>query len=288
MKSLLALSGLIDRVSERIGHTIYWLVLVAVLISAANAVVRKAFNWSSNSLPRDPVVPVLGDLPVLRRLHADAQRARAHRRHHRPPFDARAGLDRHLRHAVLPAADGDPHHVAVVAGVRRAYERHEVSTNAGGLIIWPARLMVPVGFLLLSLQGFSELIKRIAFLQGLIPDPSEKHAREDRRGSAGGGNPEARGRAGMRTRGQPEREGGMTAFLIDNMAPLMFAALVVVLLLGYPVAFALAAIGIVLRPPRHRARPAAALAVPGAAGAASGASCRTTRCSRSRSSPSWG
>ena len=50
MKSLLALSGLMDRVSERIGHTIYWLVLVAVVVSAANAVVRKAFNWSSNSL----------------------------------------------------------------------------------------------------------------------------------------------------------------------------------------------------------------------------------------------
>jgi TRAP-type mannitol/chloroaromatic compound transport system permease small subunit len=56
-----------------------------------------------------------------------------------------------------------------------AFERHEVSTNAGGLIIWPARLMVPIGFALLALQGVSELIKRIAFLRGLIPDPSEKH-----------------------------------------------------------------------------------------------------------------
>jgi TRAP-type mannitol/chloroaromatic compound transport system permease small subunit len=56
-----------------------------------------------------------------------------------------------------------------------AYQRNEVSTNAGGLIIWPARLLVPIGFLLLVLQGVSELIKRIAFLGGLIPDPSEKH-----------------------------------------------------------------------------------------------------------------
>ena len=55
-----------------------------------------------------------------------------------------------------------------------AYTRHEVSTNAGGLIIWPARLMVPIGFFLLILQGLSELIKRIAFLKGMIPDPSEK------------------------------------------------------------------------------------------------------------------
>ncbi len=52
---------------------------------------------------------------------------------------------------------------------------NEVSTNAGGLIIWPARLLVPIGFALLVLQGVSELIKRIAFLRGLIPDPSEKH-----------------------------------------------------------------------------------------------------------------
>ena len=56
-----------------------------------------------------------------------------------------------------------------------AWTSGEISGNAGGLIRWPARLMVPVGFFLLSLQGLSELIKRIAFLRGLIPDPVEKH-----------------------------------------------------------------------------------------------------------------
>jgi TRAP-type mannitol/chloroaromatic compound transport system permease small subunit len=56
-----------------------------------------------------------------------------------------------------------------------AFRSHEVSTNAGGLIVWPARLLVPVGFFLLVAQGLSELIKRIAFLRGLIPDPAEKH-----------------------------------------------------------------------------------------------------------------
>jgi len=55
-----------------------------------------------------------------------------------------------------------------------AYQRNEISTNAGGLVIWPARLLVPIGFLLLIVQGLSELIKRIAFLRGLIPDPTEK------------------------------------------------------------------------------------------------------------------
>jgi TRAP-type mannitol/chloroaromatic compound transport system permease small subunit len=57
----------------------------------------------------------------------------------------------------------------------QSYQLHEESSNAGGLIVWPARLMVPVGFVLLVLQGISELIKRVAFLRGLIPDPSEKN-----------------------------------------------------------------------------------------------------------------
>jgi TRAP-type mannitol/chloroaromatic compound transport system permease small subunit len=56
-----------------------------------------------------------------------------------------------------------------------AWVSAEISSNAGGLIRWPARLMIPVGFFLLSLQGISELIKRIAFLRGLIPDPAERH-----------------------------------------------------------------------------------------------------------------
>ena len=80
---------------------------------------------------------------------------------------------------VLPAADGDHDHVAVLAGIRaRPIERNEVSTNAGGLIIWPARLMVPIGFFLLVLQGLSELIKRVAFLQGLIPGPGAEGRRK--------------------------------------------------------------------------------------------------------------
>ncbi|MNC95973.1 hypothetical protein D3C83_132200 [compost metagenome] len=57
-----------------------------------------------------------------------------------------------------------------------AWTSGEISGNAGGLIRWPARFMIPVGFFLLSLQGVSELIKRVAFLKGLIPDPAEKHS----------------------------------------------------------------------------------------------------------------
>ena len=83
-----------------------------------------------------------------------------------------------------------------------SYVRDEVSTNAGGLIIWPARLLVPVGFFLLAVQGISELIKRIGFLMGMVPDPLEKHVRKDARGATRRGHPAGarRGSAGRGNR----------------------------------------------------------------------------------------
>ena len=172
MSFLLSLSRLIDRITERIGHTLYWLILVTVLISAANAVVRKAFNYSSNSF-RGAVVSVLGRVPPRRRLLL-LPRARPYRCHFRKALPrGRAWIDIFgtlfflLPMAILIGWLGWPVFVD-------AYVRGEVSTNAGGLTIWPA-LLVPVGFLLLGVQGISELIKRIAFLMGLIPDPGEKH-----------------------------------------------------------------------------------------------------------------
>jgi TRAP-type mannitol/chloroaromatic compound transport system permease small subunit len=59
-----------------------------------------------------------------------------------------------------------------------SFMRHEMSSNSGGLIRWPVKLLIPVGFFLLSMQGISELIKRIAFLMGLIPDPVPRHHHE--------------------------------------------------------------------------------------------------------------
>ena len=174
MNALLAVSRLIDRLSERVGHTIYWLVLVAVVISAANAVVRKAFNFSSNSF-----LEIQWYLFSLIFLFCAGYTLK-HNEHVRIDIitsrlsaRARASIDIFgtlfflLPMSLLIMWLSWPLFVD-------AYTRHEVSTNAGGLIIWPARLMVPVGFFLLVLQGLSELIKRIAFLKGLIPDPSEK------------------------------------------------------------------------------------------------------------------
>jgi len=57
----------------------------------------------------------------------------------------------------------------------RAYRTHEMSNNAGGLVRWPVFALLPAGFLLLGLQGVSELIKRLAFLKGLVPDPTRRH-----------------------------------------------------------------------------------------------------------------
>lgn len=175
MNALLALSRLIDRMSERIGHTFYWLVLVAVLISAANAVVRKAFNYSSNSFLEiqwylfSLIFLFLAGYTLKHNEHVriDIITGRLSART-RAWIDIFGTVFFLLPMATLIMWLSWPLFV-------EAYERHEVSTNAGGLIIWPARLMVPVGFFLLILQGISELIKRIAFLRGMIPDPSEKH-----------------------------------------------------------------------------------------------------------------
>jgi len=174
VKSLLAFSGWMDRTSERIGHTVYWLVLAAVLISCVNAVIRKAFNWSSNSLLEiqwylfSAIFLFCAGYTLLRNQHVriDVISGRLSKRT-QAWIEILGTLFFLLPMAIMVMYLSWPVFV-------QAYERHEVSTNAGGLIIWPARLLVPIGFLLLSAQGVSELIKRVAFLKGLIPDPSER------------------------------------------------------------------------------------------------------------------
>jgi len=175
LSALLSLSRLIDRFNEKVGHTFLWLVLVTVLISAANAIVRKAFNYSSNAFLEiqwylfSTIFLFLAGYTLLRNEHVriDVIAGRLSKRT-QAWIDILGTLFFLLPMAILLAWLGWPVFV-------EAFERHEVSTNAGGLIIWPARLLVPIGFVLLALQGISELIKRVAFLRGVIPDPSEKH-----------------------------------------------------------------------------------------------------------------
>jgi len=174
VKSLLAFSGWMDRTSERIGHTIYWLVLAAVLISCVNAIIRKAFNWSSNSLLEiqwylfSAIFLFCAGYTLLRNQHVriDVVSGRLSKRT-QAWIDILGTVFFLLPLAIMVMYLSWPVFV-------QAYQRHEVSTNAGGLIIWPARLLVPIGFLLLAAQGISELIKRVAFLKRMIPDPSER------------------------------------------------------------------------------------------------------------------
>ena len=174
MKSLLRLSGLVDALNERVGHLSYWLILVAVLVSAGNAVVRYTLNTSSNAWLEiqwylfSAVFLFCAGYTLLHNQHVriDVISGRMSKR-------AQAWIEiLGTIFFLLPMA------LAIMwmswPVFVDAYVQNEISTNAGGLVIWPARLMVPVGFFLLVLQGLSELVKRIAFLQGLIPDPSEK------------------------------------------------------------------------------------------------------------------
>ena len=172
MKALLVFSRAVDALNEHIGKLAYWLVLVAVLISAGNAVVRYSLNMSSNAWLEiqwylfSAVFLFCAGYTLL------------HNQHVR--IDIVSGLfSRRVQTWIevlgtlfflLPMA------VTILwlswPVFLDAYRSNEVSTNAGGLSIWPARLMLPIGFLLLVLQGLSELIKRIAFLRGLAPDPA--------------------------------------------------------------------------------------------------------------------
>ena len=175
MNGLLALSRAIDGMTERVGRLVYWLVLIVVLISAANAVVRKLFNYSSNSYLEIQwylfsVIFLFGaGYTLLRNEHVRidiiAGRLSARTQNW---IDVIGIVFFLFPMSIIIMWLSWPLFVD-------SYVRHEVSTNAGGLTIWPARLMVPVGFALLIVQGLSELIKRIAFLAGAAPNPLEKH-----------------------------------------------------------------------------------------------------------------
>ena len=175
MALLLRISALIDGLNERIGKSVYWLVLVAVLISAGNAIVRKVFNMSSNAFLEAQwylfaaIFLLCSGFTLLKNEHVRidviagrlSPRAQAW-------IDVFGTLFFLLPMALLFLYLSWPVFV-------RTYTHNEISTNAGGLVLWPARLLVPVGFSLLSLQGISELVKRIAFLAGKGPDPILRH-----------------------------------------------------------------------------------------------------------------
>ena len=174
VNSLLKLSSLIDGLTERIGKTIIWLVLVVTLIGAGNAVMRYTINYSSNAFLEIQwylfsAIFLFGAGYTLKRnehVRIDLIAGRLSRR-------GQAWIDIFgIIFFLLPMA------IAVMylswPIFLLALHNNEQSSNAGGLAVWPVRLLVPIGFFLLVIQGLSELIKRIGFLQGKCPDPTAK------------------------------------------------------------------------------------------------------------------
>lgn len=174
MNSLLQISRLIDALNERVGRSIYWLILAAVLVSAINASVRKAFDMSSNAFLEMQwymfsAVFLLGSgYTLLRQEHIriDVIYGRFARRT-QVWIDIFGTVLFLLPMCLMFIYLSWPFFV-------HSFQSGEVSVNAGGLILWPVKGLMPLGFLLLTLQGCSELIKRIAFQAGLVPDPGEK------------------------------------------------------------------------------------------------------------------
>ena len=183
MHLLLKFSNAVDWLNRQIGKYAIWLILASTVISGVNALVRKIFNTSSNAF-----------LEVQWYLFAAA-------------FLLAAGYtllnNEHVKIDVIYSKFSRTKQIWIdIIGFAffltpvclavlwysmpfflKGYHSGEMSNNAGGLIRWPVYALMPLGFTLLMLQGWSELIKRFAFLQGLIEDPAvkreEKSAEEE-------------------------------------------------------------------------------------------------------------
>lgn len=174
MQPLLTLSTVIDRITATIGRAVSWLVLVAVLISAGNAIVRKAFNISSNAW-LEAQWYLYGAVFLLAAAYA------LQRNDHvridvvfgNLPYRARHWINL-FGHCFMLMPFTILMVYLCVPFVLTSFRQQEISTNAGGLILWPAKALILGGFVLLVLQGISEIIKTVAVLRGLIPDPHEE------------------------------------------------------------------------------------------------------------------
>ncbi|TPJ44954.1 TRAP transporter small permease subunit [Mesorhizobium sp. B2-5-13] len=172
MAGLLALSRTIDRMNEFIGKSVSWLILLAILVSAANAVIRKVFDTSSNAW-LELQWYLFGAAFMLAAAYTLKQNEHIR-------IDIVYGLfSRRLQHWIdlfghlfflMPFVTLMVFYF--VPYVSLSFHSGEMSTNAGGLIVWPAKAILLVGFFLLALQGISEIIKKIAIMRGIIDDPN--------------------------------------------------------------------------------------------------------------------
>jgi TRAP-type mannitol/chloroaromatic compound transport system permease small subunit len=174
MQALLLLSRAIDATNRFIGKHVIWLILASTLISATNAVVRKAFNISSNAFLEvqwylfAATFMLAAGYTLLNGEHVKIDVIYGRLKKRTQTWIDIFGFTFFL----LPVCG------AVIwfstPFFLNGYNSGEMSGNAGGLIRWPVYAVMPLCFGLLWLQGVSELIKRVAFLQGLIDDPTVK------------------------------------------------------------------------------------------------------------------
>jgi len=174
MGALLKFSNLMDRISTWIGKYVIWLILASTLISSINALVRKIFNTGSNAY-----LEVQWYLFAASFLIAAGYTLLNNEHVKIDVVSSRFTKETQIKIEIFGfIAFLIPMCLAILwYGIPFFYKgliSGEVSSNAGGLIRWPVYAMIPLGFGLLLLQGVSELIKRVAFLKGLIEDPTVK------------------------------------------------------------------------------------------------------------------
>jgi len=180
LKALLPATRVVDAMTTWIGRRVAWLILAAVVVSAANASVRKIFDTSSNSWLElqwvlfSVVFLLCSPWTLLANEHIRIDIV-----NNMLPKRVRDSIDV-IGHAffLLPLTI-----VMIITSIPffyRSIEINEQSGNAGGLPQWPAKSLVLIGFAFLFVQGISELVKRIAVMRGLIPDPhaTQVHALE--------------------------------------------------------------------------------------------------------------
>jgi len=172
MKTLLVFSRLIDTITENIGKAVGWLILIAVLVSAGNAVIRKMFNMSSNAW-LEAQWYLFGGAFMLAAAYTLSQNEHIR-------IDVVSGkFSRRVQHWIdllghclflMPFVLLMVYFL--VPYVLMSYRSGEGSSSAGGLIVWPAKAILLAGFVLLAAQGVSEIIKKIAIMRGDMEDPT--------------------------------------------------------------------------------------------------------------------
>ena len=168
MNALLYLSKTIDALNERIGNAISWALLAAVLICSGNALVRYLFNASSNAWLEiqwylfGAIFLLASSYTLKRNEHVRIDVIVGHLSKRTQAWIDLFGFVFFMLPVTLLILN------FALPYAMESIRNQEVSSNAGGLIVWPAKVLIPLGFLLLTLQGISELIKRVGFLLGQV------------------------------------------------------------------------------------------------------------------------